>query len=134
MGMLRRTKTLQTLSVGDSSLGDEACLLFQGLAENVSITSLDLEHKGLTAKAGCALAETLLARQARPGAAPMASLLLSRNPNLAGAPLLELAKTSAPRVLKLCEGSLRAKDGEALGRWAAQGVEELDLRDNSMFG
>lgn len=130
--MLRTNGSLQLLSLGDSTLGDRACLLFEGLAENLSLTSLDLEHKGLTATAGKALAQALK-RRAELGAARLETLQLSRNGAL-GAAFADLAEAPAPRELLLCDASLDEDRAAAVGRWAARGVEEINLRDNNSLG
>jgi len=133
--MLRVNKTLRTLSVGNSTLGDQACLLFEGLAANTSLTALDLEHKGLTAEAFRALAQALVARQ-RIEAAPVTSLKLSRNVGLCDA-IAELATidVTAPEKLLLSDcGLVGARHAKSIGCWAARGVQELDLRDNNAFG
>mmetsp|Transcript_162136 Transcript_162136/g.515057 ORF Transcript_162136/g.515057 Transcript_162136/m.515057 type:complete len:360 (+) Transcript_162136:648-1727(+) len=130
--MLRTNKTLRTLSLGDSSLGDQASLLFEGLAENTSITSLDVEHKGLTVDAGKKLAKALIARKSL-GAPQMETLRLSRNAKCSEA-LAELAGAPAPRELLLCEGGLDEKHAAHVGRWASAGVEDLDLRGNPRLG
>eukprot|EP00746_Dinoflagellata_sp_MGD_P166870 gnl/MRDRNA2_/MRDRNA2_97054_c0_seq1.p1 gnl/MRDRNA2_/MRDRNA2_97054_c0~~gnl/MRDRNA2_/MRDRNA2_97054_c0_seq1.p1 ORF type:complete len:624 (+),score=116.51 gnl/MRDRNA2_/MRDRNA2_97054_c0_seq1:107-1978(+) len=132
--MLNTNKTLQTLSVGESSLGDLACVLFEGLAQNVSLTSLDLEHKGLTVKACHALGKALKDRkQNLKQAASICHLRLSRNP-LLGAALLESVELEAPKELLLSECSLTQAHAKSLGLWASQGVEDLNLRGNSSFG
>mmetsp|Transcript_87940 Transcript_87940/g.247064 ORF Transcript_87940/g.247064 Transcript_87940/m.247064 type:complete len:639 (-) Transcript_87940:131-2047(-) len=131
--MMRKTKTLLTLSVGESSLGDRAGMLFSGLAENTSLTSLDLEHKGLTSTACCELAKALGARARLEGTARLAEVRLSRN-TAVGCALTELAGAPVPRELRLCECALGAKHCKALGDWALRGVEHLDLRDNSSLG
>mmetsp|Transcript_1308 Transcript_1308/g.2215 ORF Transcript_1308/g.2215 Transcript_1308/m.2215 type:complete len:619 (+) Transcript_1308:69-1925(+) len=130
--MLQTNTTLQTLSVGDSSLGAAARILFEGLAHNLSLTALDMESKGLTSEACIALADALNRRQDKK-AAPMASLRLSRNPAISTA-FSNLLEAPAPRVLQLCECALGAKHGESIGQWIARGVTDLDLRDNSAFG
>lgn len=61
--MLSKNTKLRKFSIGESSLGEQAGILFNGLAQNVSITSLDLEHKGLTLEACRALAAALQRRQ-----------------------------------------------------------------------
>jgi len=128
---LRLNKSLKTLSLGDSTLGDRASILFDGLARNTSITSLDLEHKGLTADALRRLAGALSQRRDL-GAPAMECLRLSRNVRIVDA-LEALLSTAAPKQLLLCECGLNARHGDALGRWCAGGVEELDLRGNSSF-
>jgi len=132
--MLSTNKSLKILSVGDSSLGDGATILFEGLAENLQIESLDLEHKGLTEASGKALAKALASR-ATNGAAGLVSLRLSRNPLLLNA-LSDLAADSvpAPRELQLCEASLDEKHGSLIGKWAARGIEDLNLRGNTRLG
>lgn len=130
--MLQTNNALQTLSVGDSSLGANAKILFEGLAHNLSLTALDMESKGLTSEAFVTLADALKRRQDKQ-AAPMTSLRLSRNPAISSA-FPNLLEAPAPRVLQLCECALSAKHGESIGRWIARGVTDLDLRDNSAFG
>ncbi|CAK0827072.1 unnamed protein product, partial [Prorocentrum cordatum] len=132
-GMLRATGAIQTFSVGDSSLGDRARCLFEALAENSSVTSLDLEHKGLVGDSLESLAAALAARAGR-GAPPLAALRLSQNPGLSVAGLQRLAACPAPRALQLCECRLGPDLGEVLGRLVAAGVEDLDLRDNPALG
>lgn len=132
--MLSTNKTLQMLSVGESSLGDLACLLFEGLAQNPSLTSLDLEHKGLTLKACQALGKALKDRkQNLKQAASLCHLRLSRNPSL-GAALVEGVEFEAPKELLLSECSLTPAHAKSLGLWASRGVEDLNLRSNSSFG
>mmetsp|Transcript_19112 Transcript_19112/g.42828 ORF Transcript_19112/g.42828 Transcript_19112/m.42828 type:complete len:601 (+) Transcript_19112:75-1877(+) len=130
--MLQKNKTLQMLSVGDSSLGDLACTIFDGLASNMALTSLDLEHKGLTKKAGLQLASALQVRQGKQAAA-MRTLRLSRNPELREA-LSEIVKAEAPEELYLCECALQPSHAQLLGGWVRLGIKELDLRGNSGFG
>jgi len=130
--LLGVNKALRILSLGDSSLGDEACILAKGLAKNTSLTSLDLEHKGLTAGACKAIAQALVDRKTL-DAAPLVFLKLSRNTAVTGA-LSELAAAPAPTELLLCECALGADHGVAIGKWTAQGVAKLDLRDNSSWG
>lgn len=131
--MLRKNSTLNLLSVGESSLGDTSLALFAGLGENTTLTSLDLEHKGLTTRAGEALADALAARCAA-GAPRLSYLRLCRNVGMAGA-LHALASVPAPRHLMLCEAGLQADlHGALLGRWVATGIEELNLRGNPEFG
>jgi Ran GTPase-activating protein (RanGAP) involved in mRNA processing and transport len=132
--MLHTNKTLQMLSVGESSLGDLACVLFEGLAQNVSLTSLDLEHKGLTLKACQALGNALKNRKENlKEAAPMSHLRLSRNAPM-GTALAEGVEFEAPKELLLCECSLTPAHAQSLGLWASKGVEDLNLRGNSSFG
>lgn len=132
--VLRTNKTLQTLSIGESSLGDSACVLFEGLAQNVSITSLDLEHKGLTLKACRALANALEDRKKNlKSTATLSHLRLSRNAAV-GAALIDGVEFEAPKELSLCECSLTQAHGKSLGIWASRGVVDLNLRGNSSFG
>lgn len=130
--MLSVNKALKILSIGDSSLGDNASILFSGLAKNTSLASLDLEHKGLTAASCKALAQSFVDRQSI-NAAKVTSLKLSRNTAITGA-LAELAAAPASAELFLCECALGADHGASIGRWTAQGVVKLDLRDNSALG
>eukprot|EP00928_Gymnodinium_smaydae_P081240 TRINITY_DN64794_c0_g1_i1.p1 TRINITY_DN64794_c0_g1~~TRINITY_DN64794_c0_g1_i1.p1 ORF type:complete len:598 (-),score=170.63 TRINITY_DN64794_c0_g1_i1:66-1859(-) len=130
--LLRTNSALQTLSVGESSLGDRAALLFEGLGANRSLTKLDLEHKGLTIESFKALAAALEARQAL-GPPALGSLNLSRNRAL-GAALAGGVALQAPEELLLCDCGLSAAHAESLGSWAARGVRSLNLRDNSSFG
>lgn len=130
--LLAANSTLQTLSIGDSTFGGNASTLFAGLAQNISLSSLDLEHKGLTAAAFTSLAQALAARQ-NLGASPLTSLKLSRNVAVGGA-LSELSSAAAPAELFLCECALAAEHGENVGRWISHGVQKLDLRDNSRWG
>mmetsp|Transcript_15459 Transcript_15459/g.27417 ORF Transcript_15459/g.27417 Transcript_15459/m.27417 type:complete len:596 (-) Transcript_15459:74-1861(-) len=129
---LRSSKSLEVLSVGDSQLGALGSLIFDGLGGNLSLTSLDLEQKGLTAGALCALAEALASRH-RLGAPALKSLSLSRNKCL-GEALSQLVAAPPPAQLKLCDCALGASHGKLLGEWVARGVEDLDLRDNSGLG
>eukprot|EP00931_Biecheleriopsis_adriatica_P103200 TRINITY_DN78065_c0_g1_i1.p1 TRINITY_DN78065_c0_g1~~TRINITY_DN78065_c0_g1_i1.p1 ORF type:complete len:576 (-),score=118.78 TRINITY_DN78065_c0_g1_i1:41-1744(-) len=128
--MLRKTESLQLFSVGDSTLGDEASILFRALAENSSVTSIDLEKKGLTLSACSSLAEALRARNCK----RLASLRLSSNRGIGDA-LAELAeKAPAPLQLTLCDCALNSRHAKSLGLWVSGGVENLDLRDNSGLG
>jgi len=131
--MLCTTKTLQKLSIGDSALGDQASFLFQGVSSNTSLTSFDLEHKGLTLEAFHALADALKSRHQTGKAPPLETLRLSRNTAVGGA-LPELSEAPAPEELLLCECTLTAKQAKTLGNWVIHGIEHLDLRDNSAFG
>lgn len=130
--MLRVNHTLQTLSVGDSSLADRACLLFEGLSENKGLTSLDLEHKGLTPAACRALADAL-AQRAQLGAAALTTLRLSRNAGIKAASS-QLACAPAPKELLLWDSGLGEEQSGDIGRWVAGGVEDLDLRENTSLG
>eukprot|EP00929_Paragymnodinium_shiwhaense_P118838 TRINITY_DN90734_c0_g1_i1.p1 TRINITY_DN90734_c0_g1~~TRINITY_DN90734_c0_g1_i1.p1 ORF type:complete len:626 (+),score=180.08 TRINITY_DN90734_c0_g1_i1:110-1987(+) len=131
--MLGKNQTLRTLSVGEESLGALASVLFEGLAENHSLTALDLEHKGMTLEVCKSLAASLTKRKSNPATPPLGSLRLSRN-HAIGAALLDGVVFEAPKKLQLCECGLRAEHGKALGAWICRGVEDLDLRDNSSFG
>lgn len=133
--MLRSNTSLESLSVGDSSLGDAASILFDGLAQNTHLLSLDLEHKGLTESACLRLSEALVARSGA-GAPPLVSLQLSRTAAFGSAPLSKVASSAAPapRKVYLSECALSAKHGAVLGEWARHGLEDLDLRDNPQFG
>lgn len=130
--MLRVNHTLQMLSVGDSSLADRACLLFEGLSENKGLTSLDLEHKGLTPTACQALANAL-AQRAQLGAAALTTLRLSRNAGIKAASS-QLACAPAPKELLLWDSGLGEDQSGDIGRWVAGGVEDLDLRENTSLG
>lgn len=129
---LRSTKTLQHLSVGESSFGDLACILFDGLAQNTSLTSLDVEHKGLTDKACRSLSMALEARS-KLGVVPLETLKLSKNA-LGVDSLAGFANVAAPKDLSLSECTLSSLHGKSLGLWVSRGVEVLDLRANSRFG
>lgn len=131
---LQNTSSIETFSVGDSSLGSRARLIFEGLAKNVSVTSLDLEHKGITPDGCQALADALASRQ-RLTAPACASLALSRNVSAAGFPASALASEAAPPAeLLLCDCGVGPSHAGSLGAWAAKGIEYLNLRDNSAFG
>jgi len=130
--MISTTKTLRTLSLGESSLGELASVLFEGLAQNVSLTALDLEHKGLTIEACRALANALRNRQSLQ-AASLDSLKLSRNAVIASA-LADGIEFLSPRQLQLSECTLGEKQARSLGQWVLGGIEDLDLRDNSCLG
>lgn len=130
--MLRANRTLQLLSVGDSSLSERASLLFEGLSENQGLTSLDLEHKGLTSTACVALANAL-GHRARLGAAAVTTLRLSRNPGMKSA-LSQMSEAPAPKELLLWDCGLGEDESGDLGRWVAGGVEDLDIRENSSLG
>lgn len=130
--MIGANKVLQILSLGESSLGDGASILAKGLAKNTSLTSLDLEHKGLTTAACKDIAQALADRGAL-DAAPLVFLKLSRNTAVTGS-LSDFAAGPAPAELLLCECALRAEDGVTIGRWVAQGMSKLDVRDNSSWG
>lgn len=131
--MLPKTTSLQLLSVGDSSLADKASLVFAELAKNTSVTSLDLEQKGLTPSAGHALAIALEARGLK-HVPRLAALRLSGNKGIAGA-LEELSRIApAPLLLTLCDCALNTAHAKALGCWVSKGVRDLDLRDNSSLG
>mmetsp|Transcript_65076 Transcript_65076/g.101622 ORF Transcript_65076/g.101622 Transcript_65076/m.101622 type:complete len:599 (-) Transcript_65076:10-1806(-) len=130
--MITTTKTLRALSLGESSLGDLGIVLFDGLAQNLSLTALDLEHKGLTLEACRSLANALRNRQSLQ-AASLDSLKLSRNVAIASA-LADGIEFVSPKKLQLSECTLGLKHAEILGRWVLGGIEELDLRDNSSLG
>jgi hypothetical protein len=130
--LITSTKTLRTLSLGESSLGDLASVLFDGLAQNTSLTALDLEHKGLTLEACRSLADALRKRQSLK-AASLESLKLSRNAAVATA-LAEGMESLSPKRLELCECTLGVKHAKSLGQWTLGGIEDLNLRDNSSFG
>jgi len=131
--MLQTTKTLQTLSIGEGTLGELACILFEGLAQNTSLTGLDLEHKGFTLDVCRSLASALESRKQLEGIAPLGSLQLSRNKAFSEA-LRENIRFDAPKELMLCECGLGPEHGKALGEWVSRGVEVLNLRDNPNFG
>lgn len=130
--MMTKTKTLRTLSLGEQTLGDLASVLFDGLAQNVSLTALDLEHKGLTLEACRSFADALQKRKSL-NAASIDSLKLSRNVAIASA-LADSVEFLAPKQLQLCECTLGVKHAKSLGQWTLGGIEDLNLRDNSSFG
>lgn len=87
--------TLQRLTLGDASFGDQglSAFLANGLERNASLTSLDLEFRGLGPSSAKCLGDFLAAaggrqqeQQQQPGPPPLEELLLARNTLASSAP------------------------------------------------
>ena len=73
--LLAQTSTLQSLGLGDSSLGDSGIAeLAPGLQQSSSLQTLDVEHKGITAQGAQTLSTAL-----RESSGGLRCLRLSRN-------------------------------------------------------
>eukprot|EP00775_Hariotina_reticulata_P001679 gene1679-2023_t len=128
---LQQNSTLQRISIGDSTLGDQALasMIDAGLHANKSLVTWDLEHKGLTQAAAPSLTRVLTQH---PG---LQHLNLSRN-TISDQGLQQLCSTAwAPGLsrLELAQCGIGSQGLAALAKAPSLAqLQQLDLSQNQL--